>query len=57
MSRRTKDIIKYALIIAALVIAVWLGLKWFGGLANDNLGDYDGGRSHGEQVVEDQLNG
>ena len=57
MSQGTKNIIKYALIIAALGVAIWLGLKWFGGIANDNVGDYDGGRSQGEQIVENQLDG
>ncbi|MBO7396088.1 MAG: hypothetical protein J6U16_08240 [Ruminococcus sp.] len=57
MSQGTKNLIKYALIITALVAAIWLGLKWFGGVANDNVGDYDGGRSQGEELVESQLNG
>ena len=57
MSQGTKNIIKYALIIAALGVAIWSGLKWFGGIANDNVGDYDGGRSQGEQIVENQLAG
>ena len=57
MSQGTKNLIKYALIITALVAAIWLGLKWFGGVAKDNVGDYDGGRSQGEELVESQLNG
>ena len=57
MSQSTKSFIKFALLIAALAIVIWLGLKWFGGLANDNAGDYDGGKSRAEEIVEDQLNG
>ena len=57
MSERTKKFLMAAVIIGGLVLEVWFGLKWFGGLANDNLGDYDGGRSQGEEIVENQLNG
>jgi hypothetical protein len=53
MSQGTKNFIKYALIITSLVAAIWFGLKWFGGLANDNVGDYDGGRSQAEDIVND----
>ncbi|MCR4890499.1 MAG: hypothetical protein K5979_15195 [Ruminococcus sp.] len=52
---KLKDILKYAVIIIVLGTVVWLGLKWFGGLANDNAGDYDGGRSQYEQRVEGML--
>lgn len=55
MSQSAKSFIKFALLIAALAIAIWLGLRWFGGLAEDNAGDYDGGKSRAEEIVNDQL--
>ncbi len=55
MSERTKKMLVYIVIIVGLGAAIWFGLKWFGGLANSNVGDYDGGRGKGEQQVEAQL--
>jgi len=57
VSQGTKSLIRYAVIIAALVAAIWFGLKWFGGVAKDNAGDYDGGKGRAEDIVEDQING
>ncbi len=57
MSQGTKSAIKYVIIIAALIAAVWLGLKWFGGIANDNAGKVDGGKSQAEQRVDEYANG
>ena len=57
MSQGTKSFIKFALIITALIIAIWLGLKWFGGLAQDNAGTYDGGKSQAEQRIDENANG
>ena len=57
MSDRTKKFLTTVVIIVGLVLAVWFGLKWFGGLANDNLSDYDGGRSTGEEIVDNYANG
>ena len=57
MSQGTKSLIRYAVIIAALVAAIWFGLRWFGGVAKDNAGDYDGGKGRAEDIVEDQING
>lgn len=57
MSQGTKSAIKYVIIIAALIAAVWLGLKCFGGVANDNAGKVDGGKSQAEQRVDEYANG
>ena len=57
MSERTRKLLTTAIIIVGLVLAVWFGLKWFGNLANDNVGDYDGGRSVGEEIVDNYANG
>ena len=48
----SKDSIKRLLIIAAFAVLVVLGFKWFMSLANDDLGDYDGGRGQYEDSIE-----
>lgn len=40
------------IILVLLGVGLWFGLKWFGGMANDELGGYDGGRSEYVNEVE-----
>lgn len=42
-------------LIAGLGALLWYGLKWFGGVANDNAGGMDGGASKYEQQVQENL--
>jgi len=44
--------VKTVIIIAALAVLAYFGLKWFAGFANDDLGDYDGGRGKYEDSIE-----
>ena len=46
--------VKTIIIIAALAAVAYIGLKWFAGFANDDLGSYDGGRS---SLVDNMENG
>ncbi len=57
MSSRFKSFIITVALIVGLGAAIWFGLKWFGGVANDNYGDYDGGKGKAEEIIDDQLNG
>ncbi|MBR6968298.1 MAG: hypothetical protein IKH78_07150 [Ruminococcus sp.] len=47
-----KESIKRLLIIIAFAVLVVAGFKWFMNLANDDLGDYDGGRGKYEDAIE-----
>jgi len=44
--------VKTIIIIAALAALAFVGLKWFAGFANDDLGSYDGGRGKYEDTIE-----
>ena len=44
--------LKTILIIAAFAAAAYFGLTKFAGFANDDLGDYDGGRGEYEDSIE-----
>ena len=57
MSSRFRSFIITVALIVGLGAAIWFGLKWFGGVANDNYGDYDGGKGKAEEIVDNQLNG
>ena len=46
--------VKTIIIIAALAAVAYIGLKWFAGFANDDLGSYDVGRS---SLVDNMENG
>ena len=49
MIMKINKTVKTIIIIAALA---YFGLKWFAGFANDDLGDYDGGRGKYEDSIE-----
>ena len=44
--------LKNILIIVALAAIAYFGLTKFAGFANDDLGDYDGGRGKYEDAIE-----
>lgn len=44
--------VKTIIILVALAIAAYIGLTKFSGFANDDLGDYDGGRGKYEDSIE-----
>ena len=47
-----KSKLKTILLIAAFAALIYFGFKWFMGLANDDLSDYDGGRGKYEDSVD-----
>ena len=47
--------LKTILLIAAFAALICIAFKWFYGLANDNLTDYDGGRGKYEESVDESL--
>lgn len=53
MGNNFKGKVIAVLLIAALGAALWYGLKWFGGVANDNAGGMDGGASKYEQQADE----
>ena len=50
---RLEKILKPALIIAAIGLLLFAGMKWLGNKANDDLSGYDGGRGNYESSVND----
>lgn len=46
--------VRTIVIIIALGVLLWFGLKWFGEAASDNAGNMDGGASKYEEMVENQ---
>ncbi|EWM52955.1 hypothetical protein [Ruminococcus flavefaciens] len=49
---KLNKLLKTIIILVILGAALWFGLRWFGGLANDELGDYDGGRGEYVDSIE-----
>ncbi len=57
MGKDFKKTLITILLLIGLGAALWYGLKWFGGIANDNAGDFDGGKSQYEQQVNGDAEG
>lgn len=52
MGKDFKKTLRTIVVIIGLGALIWFGLKWFGGVANDNVGGTDGGASRYEDMVE-----
>ena len=57
MEKKKKKTLITILLLIGLGAALWYGLKWFGGIADDNAGDFDGGKSQYEQQVNGDAEG